>query len=169
MSLNRGRVLRATALAAFIALVGCSGGKAPDQPAPTFLVGRLGGGNGSLKDYRGHAVVANVWATWCPPCRHEMPALQRLSKADASRGLIVVGLDQGEEGSVVEKFVRSIGVTYPILLDQEQKYGTAFQVVGLPTSAFIRPNGTVQTVVTGEMSYETMVKRSEQLLQEHPH
>ena len=98
-----------------------------------------------------------------------MPALQRLAKAYASRGLIVVGLDQGEEGSVVEKFVRSIGVTYPILLDQEQKYGTAFQVVGLPTSAFIRPDGTVRTVVTGEMSYETMVKRSEQLLQEHPH
>ncbi len=130
------------------------------KPVPTFAVPRLGGGTGALRDYRGHAVLANVWATWCPPCRHEMPALQRLSRVYSTRGLIVVGLDQGEGDDVVRRYVRSIGVTYPILMDREQRYGEAFMVVGLPTSVFVRADGTVAAVVDGEMSYRQMVDRS---------
>ncbi len=96
-----------------------------------------------------------------------MPALQRLSRAYAARGLIVVGLDQGEGDDVVRRYVRSIGVTYPILMDRDQRYGEAFLVVGLPTSVFVRADGTVAAVVDGEMSYRQMVDRSDSALAKH--
>lgn len=134
------------------------------QPVPSFAVSRLEGGTGFLRAYRGHAIVANVWATWCPPCRCEMPALQKLSRAYAPRGLVVVGLDQGEADDVVRRFMRSMGVTYPILIDRDQRYGQSFMVPGLPTTVFVRPDGTVATVVYGEMSYALMVQHSEALL-----
>ncbi len=135
-----------------------------DKPVPSFVVPRLDGGTGSLRDYRGRTVLANVWATWCPPCRHEMPSLQRLSRAYAQRGLVVVGLDQGEANDVVSRYLRSVGVTYPILMDGDQRYGAAFMVVGLPTSVFVRRDGTVAAVVDGEMSYRQMVEHSDRAL-----
>ncbi|MDE2571160.1 MAG: TlpA family protein disulfide reductase, partial [bacterium] len=134
------------------------------NPVPNFVVPRLEGGTGSLADYRGKAVLANLWATWCPPCRHEMPALERLFKTYASRGFVVVGIDQGESASVVSVYLKKVGVTYPILLDNEQQYGPAFQAFGLPTSVFVERDGTVFAAHDGELTYAQMVKTAERLL-----
>jgi cytochrome c biogenesis protein CcmG, thiol:disulfide interchange protein DsbE len=97
-----------------------------------------------------------------------MPALQRLSRAYASRNLVVVGIDQGEEERVVARYIRSIGTTYPILLDEDQRYGAAFAAVGLPTSVFIAADGTVMMQIDGEMSYQRMVTLTDRLLRASP-
>ncbi|TAM56400.1 TlpA family protein disulfide reductase [bacterium] len=126
------------------------------RPVPNFSVPRLGGGTGSLADYRGKAVLANLWATWCPPCRHEMPNLERLYHTYAPHGFVIVGIDQGEAASVVAAYIKKVGVTYPILLDNDQQYGPAFQAVGLPTSVFVKRDGTVSAAFDGELTYEKM-------------
>jgi len=138
------------------------------QPVPSFAVARLDGTATSLRAFRGHAVFANVWATWCPPCRHEMPALERIARGYAARGLVVAGIDQGESDKVVRRFVRSIGVTYPILMDREQQYGTTFEVVGLPTTVFVRPDGMVDQKFTGELSWSQMHDEAERLVGHAP-
>ncbi len=138
------------------------------QAVPSFEIGRLDGKATSLRAFRGHAVFANLWATWCPPCRHEMPALERIARLYAVRGLIVAGIDQGESDEVVRRFVRSIGVTYPILMDREQQYGTTFEVVGLPTTVFVRPDGTFDEKFTGELSFSQMRDEAEHLVGQAP-
>ena len=141
-----------------------AGGPLAGKPAPSFAVKRLSGGTSSLSSFRGRYVVANLWATWCTPCRHEMPALQRLSRAYARRNVVVVGIDQGEDEGVVARYVRLVGVTYPILIDSDQRYATAFAAIGLPTSVFIDAGSTVRMQVDGEMSYTRMVALTDRLL-----
>ena len=146
-----------------------AGGPLAGKLAPSFAVKRLNGGTSSLSSYRGKYVVANLWATWCPPCRHEMPALQRLSRAYARRNVVVVGIDQGEDEGVVARYVRSVGVTYPILLDSDLRYGSAFAALGLPTSVFIDAGGTVRMQIDGEMSYTRMAALTDLLLRPAVH
>lgn len=134
------------------------------RAVPNVVVPRLGDGTGSLAEYRGRAVLANLWATWCGPCKREMPALQRLSEAYRARGFVVVGIDDGEPASIVKRFVRSVEVTYPILLDSDMRYATAFSILGLPTSVFVRNNGIVDDAITGELSYSRMKRSTDRLL-----
>lgn len=96
-----------------------------------------------------------------------MPSLQRLSRAYAHRNLVVVGIDQGEGDDVVRRYIRAVRVTYPILLDRDQQYGDAFMAVGIPTSVFVRADGTVAAVIHGAMSYRQMVERSDSTLGKH--
>ncbi len=131
---------------------------------PSFTVPLLAGGSGSLYGYRDHAVLANLWATWCPPCRHEMPALERLYRTYRAQGFLVVGIDQGENDARVAAFVKKVGVTYPILMDHDQQYGQAFQALGLPTSVFIGRDGTVATTFDGELPFEVMEKNTKLVL-----
>jgi len=170
---TRSRLLAGAGATFILAACGASketadSGESPDgligQLVPDFRVPRLDGGYGSLADYRGKAVLANLWATWCPPCRHEMPALERLYKRYAARGFVVVGLDQGENPGIAKKFIERVGVTYPILFDSDQQYGPAFRAVGLPTSVFIRRDGIIFAAHDGELSYAQMAAQTTRLL-----
>jgi peroxiredoxin len=112
-------------------------------PATSYDVPRLGGTTDSLARYRGKVVLMNFWATWCPPCQEEMPALEHLYRADRSRGLVVLGIDQGESAAAAGTFVRSHHITFPILLDEDQKYASSYVSVGLPTSVVVGRNGRI--------------------------
>jgi len=90
------------------------------QAMPDLRVARLGGGAIALNEFRGHDVLVNVWATWCGPCRREMPALERLAKAQNGR-LLVVAIDQGEDPTAVSPYTKRFGVTFPIGLDADQR------------------------------------------------
>ncbi len=136
-----------------------------EKPAAGFRVPRLAGGKGSLQDYRGRPVLANLWATWCDPCKREMPALERLWKTHRTQGFVVVGIDEGEPRAAVARFVRSARVTYPILLDGDLQYATAFSALGFPTSVFVRRDGMVDAVVTGELDYAQMQAHAQSLLE----
>ncbi|MEO6990406.1 MAG: TlpA disulfide reductase family protein [Candidatus Baltobacteraceae bacterium] len=122
-------------------------------PAQSFQLPRLGGGTGSLADYRGRIVVLTLWATWCPPCRAEMPDLERVHRALAARGVVILGIDQGESAQAAGAFVRELGVTFPILLDEQQQYGRVYEAVGLPTTIVVDRTGHIVRGIDGPVTF----------------
>jgi len=125
-------------------------------PAQSFPAPRLGGGEDALANYRGRVVLLNLWASWCTPCREEMPDLERLYVAEGARGLVVLGVDQGESAEVAAAFARRHGVTFPVLLDEEQRYGRAYAAVGLPTSIVVDRTGRIVKGIDGALSFGQM-------------
>jgi thiol-disulfide isomerase/thioredoxin len=102
--------------------------------------------------------VMNLWASWCPPCRAEMPDLQRLSQAYASRGVVVVGVDEGESPERAGAFAGSLGIRFPIWIDGQQQYGRVFSALGMPTTAILDRNGVIAQAFDGQLTYDEMQK-----------
>jgi thiol-disulfide isomerase/thioredoxin len=124
-------------------------------PAQSFDVSRTDGTVDSLARHRGQVVLLNIWATWCPPCREEMPALQRFARENAGK-VVVLGADQGESSQVAAAYARERGVTFPILVDEAQQYGRAYAAVGMPTSVIVGRDGRIVKGVDGAMTLEQM-------------
>ena len=124
-------------------------------PAQSFDVLRTDGRPDSLARYRGRVVLLNLWATWCPPCREEMPALERFARESAGK-VVVLGIDQGEAATVAAVYARERGVTFPILVDEHQQYGRAYAGIGLPTSVVVSRDGRVVKGIDGAMTLEQM-------------
>jgi len=137
--------------------------------APDFSLELLGGGQVSLSDLRGKAVIVNLWASWCPPCRAEMPALQQVYEANRSRGLEILAVNttfQDSEAGAAE-FVREFGLTFPIPLDRTGVVSRTYQLRALPTTFFIDRGGVVRKVVLGGPMSETTIQTAvEDLLRE---
>ena len=96
-----------------------------------FTLTDLDGKPWNLKDLKGKVVLLNFWATWCPPCRKEMPDLEMLYRRFGAQGLIIIGIDD-EETETVKPFIAQQGITYPVLLDPGRKVNTLFQIEGIP-------------------------------------
>ncbi len=125
------------------------------ETAPAFALNDDAGRQVSVNRYHGEIVLMNLWATWCPPCRAEMPDLQRLS--DAYRGrLAIVGVNEGESVERARAFARSLGIAFPIWMDEEQRYGRAYGVLGLPTTVIVGRDGKILRAVDGALSYAQM-------------
>jgi thiol-disulfide isomerase/thioredoxin len=138
-----------------------------------FTLADLKGNTVRFSDLKGKAIVLNFWATWCPPCRREIPLLNGFQKEYASRGVSVVGVDVGETTDVVRAFVESIGVAYPVWVDapkeavgfdRTQEIHSRFGGVGLPTTIFIDPDGIVRNRHLGELSRAVLENEAENLL-----
>ena len=128
--------------------VGAIGGPFPEYWAPT-----LEGEPVAISSLAGEVVLLNVWATWCPPCRREMPSLQALHEQFADRGLRVVGVSIDTEGNEEEirKFLKKIGVTYTILHDPEERISEVMPIVGIPHTFLIGRDGTFLRQWIGEI------------------
>jgi thiol-disulfide isomerase/thioredoxin len=152
-------------------LGGCYGGGGPKRtidgsaggpgalagaPAISYDVKRLDGRTDALDRYRGSVVVMNLWATWCPPCREEMPALERFYQENKAKGVVVLGVDQGESADAAGSFARGHGVTFPILLDADQQYGRSYAAIGLPTTVIVGRDGHVLRGIDGELTLAQM-------------
>jgi peroxiredoxin len=155
----------AAIVVAVLVLVPLFRGQAPLTSGPQSIVGRRApaielrddrGVAVSLAQYRGKVVLMNLWASWCPPCREEMPDLQRLYSADVRRGLMVIGVDQGESAQQAQRFASALGVTYPIWLDSAQDYGRAYEALGLPTTVLIDRRGAIVRGFDGALTYGQM-------------
>ena len=133
-------------------------------PAQSYVVKTLDGGSGSLDRYRGHVVLLNLWASWCAPCRSETPSLERLYRQEGNRGLVVLGVDQGESAATAAAFAREMRLSYPILLDEDQRYGRAYAAIGLPTSLVVDRRGRIVRGIDGELSFAQMHDAVEPLL-----
>ena len=138
------------ALAACTLLVACpsapTGSGSIGEVAPRITAKSLEGDYVELSDFRGEVVLINLWATWCGPCRVELPALQRLHRGYHDRGFSVLGVSvDGERGEAeVRKMVRSLGLNYPILLDPSARSSTAYEAPGYPTSILVGRDGRVR-------------------------
>ena len=133
--------------------------------APSFTLTSLQGEEVSLADYQGQPVVLNFWATWCPPCRAEIPHFQDASIKYNGQAAII-GVDQGEPRTLVSDFAAEFGVTYPLLLDPDNDVNRQYQVQALPKTVFIDANGVVREVFTGIINGAVLEDRIERLLQE---
>ncbi|MBO0705100.1 MAG: redoxin domain-containing protein, partial [Candidatus Dormibacteraeota bacterium] len=137
---------------------------AVDRPTPAqaqgggtaagFQATDLSGRRVSLQQFRGQPLVLNFWASWCTPCRQEMPLLQQAARDHP--GLHVLLVDERDSGATAQSFVSSLGVTLPVALDPDGKIGTSYQVLGLPTSVFVRPDATVASRYAGVLDPSTL-------------
>ncbi|MFN8446312.1 MAG: TlpA disulfide reductase family protein [Caldilineaceae bacterium] len=126
-------------------------------PAPDFRLKSLQDENFALSDLRGKPVVLNFWATWCGPCRNEMPALQKASEKYAG-DVAIIGVDQSEPPETVRQFIHELGVNFDILLDANNDAATAFDVTLMPTTYFIDAQGIIRGVHLGEMNSITLAE-----------
>jgi len=139
--------------------------------APDFSLPTLSGETVTLSDLRGQPVLINLWATWCPPCRSEMPDLQATYEAYQDLGFVILAINATYQDSPasLETFVDEYGLTFPILMDKSGDTARLYQMRALPTSFFIDREGIIQEVVVGgPMSPALLQVRVENLLQEAP-
>lgn len=128
-------------------------------PSPELTLNDLQGVSRSLADYRGQMVLVNLWATWCPPCKQEMPALQAFYDKYREYGFVVIAIDDGEPRGDVVRFVEEYGLTFPIWLDPTYTAtDRAFHAPSLPTSFVIDRNGTIQLTWVGGINFEMLEK-----------
>lgn len=142
---------------------GDMGGVSMGEAAPPLKLSTLDGQPVSLEAYRGRVVVLNFWATWCGPCRVETPELQAF-QTQAGDQVTIIGVNVREPPSVIEPFVNSYALTYPIVLDEAGAATGAYRVTGLPTSVFVDRSGIVRDRVVGPMTRDVLERRVQQLL-----
>ena len=141
--------------------------------APDFKLQNLSAETVQLSDLAGRAVILNFWATWCPPCRREMPLLDELQKAYGEKGLSVIGLDINESPELVKSYVNAVDVSYPIWVDappgtpgfdSTQEIFSRFGGVGLPSTLFIDRAGVIRRIYVGELSRGFLQNQAENIL-----
>jgi peroxiredoxin len=124
-------------------------------PAPDFTVQRLGSGSVSLKELRGQLVFLNFWATWCLPCKEEMPSMERLHQRYKSRGLVVLGMSVDRNGPAVAPFVKQLSLTFPIGLDPDMAVADRYRVRALPSTFLIDRKGNTVAVAFGAREWDS--------------
>ena len=119
------------------------------EPSPDFKLQNLDGQSISLSDLRGKPVLLNFWATWCLPCRIEMPYIQQVYEEWSGKGLVVLAVNIGESPSKVKRFLQTYNLSLPVLLDPKQSAARKYNVPPIPTSFFIDKDGTIQVKIIG--------------------
>ena len=134
--------------------------------APDFTLPLMKGGEVSLSDYRGKVVLLNIWATWCNPCREEMPSMQQLYQNMKGKPFEILAASIDTRGSTdVEPFVKQLGLTFPILLDSDKKVDAMYQATGVPETFIIDKNGTVRDHILGPVNWTSSQAPENQLIQ----
>jgi len=141
---------RVGGLGIFMVLLGMAG-RPPlvGGPAPEFQLETVEGPSVSLSDYRGQVVLLNFWATWCEPCKKEMPEIQAAYEAYKDEGFTVLAVNFGEKKEAAEALVKAMGLTFPVVLDEKVAVAEHYNVVSLPVSFFIDPQGIIKEQVFG--------------------
>jgi thiol-disulfide isomerase/thioredoxin len=131
---------------------------AVNYPSPKLKLQDLSGRSVTFLDYTGKVVLVNLWATWCPPCRAEMPALQAFFDRYKNEGLVIVGINQEETLGVVEPFVKEFGLSFPIWMDEKYLAQREFNTASLPSSYVIDRKGRVRLMWIGGISKQNLEK-----------
>ena len=124
------------------------------EPMPPFEVERLAGGAAGLGDAAGKVVLLNFWATWCPPCRSEMPSIQRLHDVMAGLPFTVMAVSVAESASTVRAFLKTDPYTFPIYLDESGRASSPFVSRGIPTTFVLDKQGRAIAGIVGARSYD---------------
>jgi thiol-disulfide isomerase/thioredoxin len=134
------------------------------KPISSFSLTDLQGVTHSIADYKGRPVLINGWATWCPPCKAEMPALHDFYLKHKAEGFELLAVNSGESRSAVQQFIGQTGFTFPVLLDTNKDVLDGLGVSGLPTSIFVGRDGTVKTIHIGGLSPDAIEQQLTPLL-----
>lgn len=129
-----------------------------------FVLADMGGHPVRLSDYQGQVVLVNGWATWCPPCRAEMPTLQAFYDKHQDEGFTLLAINAGESQSTVSGFVSQMGFSFPVLLDQGERVLSSLGTSGLPTSFVIGRDGKVKYIHAGGITADVLEARVAPLL-----
>ena len=135
--------------------------------APDFSLQNSDGDMIRLSELRGHPVLLNIWASWCSPCKAEMPALQRAYQSYASQGFLILGVNAANQDDTAQaiSLVEAQGLTFPILFDENGEVSHKYQVRALPSSFFIDSQGVIQDIVVGGPMSEALIQiRVQQLI-----
>jgi len=137
-------------------LAGCTGsGSTPEygpevgKLAPDFTLTGLDGQEVSLSDFRGEPVLLNFWASWCGPCRIEMPLLQEVYEQWTSKGLVLLAVNLQEDPAKVKEFIDDAGYTFPVLLAPGNKAPLSYNIRGIPATFFIDADGVIRDIKIG--------------------
>jgi cytochrome c biogenesis protein CcmG, thiol:disulfide interchange protein DsbE len=140
-----------------------------NYPAPELTLTDLGGSPTSLADYRGNVVLVNLWATWCPPCKEEMPALETFYLKHAGEGFSIVAVNDGDPTADVVQFVKDYGLTFPVWLDPAYTATEkAFKTLNLPSSFVIDRNGQIVLSWVGGVNLRTLEKYVAPIIEDQP-
>lgn len=140
-------------------------GLAVGDLAPDFEMTTIEGETARLSDYRGQRVFVNFWATWCPPCRAEMPDMQQLyEEQDVPFEILAVNLTESEQSEQnINSFTEDFGLTFPILLDVGSVTAEKYKVKAVPASYMIDTDGRIAFVAPGAMHYDMMAQEIEKM------
>lgn len=140
----------------------CSAGKGEEQltalpdlvTASGFDLETPDGSRVRLADFRGKPLIVNFWATWCPPCRAEMPSIQRAWEQLKDEGIGVIAINVGEDAETINQFTDDTPVTFPLPMDLDSRVVQAWPIRGLPTTFVVDPEGRLAYVATGEREWD---------------
>lgn len=150
--------MRAVLLAALVATVGCQKADEPaleGRHAPDFTLKDLSGREVKLSSLQGKVVLVNFWATWCPPCREEIPSMVQLNRAMQGKEfqMVAISIDEGG-GSAVNSFFRKSGLVLPALLDTDGKVAKRYGTTGVPETFIVDKKGVILKKVIGPMDWD---------------
>lgn len=143
---------------------GTTGGLIPSPregfPAPDFTLDTLDDSQITLSDLRGKVVMINLWTSWCPPCRAEMPAIDNVYQASKEQGLVVLAVNSTFQDSeaAAAAFAQEFGLSFPVLLDRDGAVSQRYQLRALPTTFFIDRKGIIRSVVPGGPMSESLIQ-----------
>ena len=143
---------------------GAAQGVNQGNQARDFTLETLEGDELSLRDYRGNVVLVNFWATWCAPCRDEIPDIQATYEAYQDDGFVVLGVNVEESRQQVEPFVAALGMTYPVLLDETGQVLKMYRAIGLPMSVILDQDGVIKVRHIGYVTDAQLERYLAQLL-----
>jgi len=145
--------LRLASCAAFAVLAGtASSAIAPQAAAPDFTLHAMGGSNLRLKEQRGRVVMVNFWATWCGPCRQEMPQLDRLYQKYKASGFVLLGVNVDDDARKAGDVAAKLGITFPVLLDTDKAVSKLYDLSTMPSTVIIDRDGKVRYLHRGYLA-----------------
>ncbi len=125
------------------------------KPAPDFSLNDMSGKKVALSAYKGKVVILNFWATFCGPCKEEMPSLNNLFLALKKDGLIVLAVSTDDSEKPVQSFVKAKGIAFPVLIDKDsQVFSDQYRVLGLPTTFIIDRDGVIRDKILGDRPWD---------------
>jgi thiol-disulfide isomerase/thioredoxin len=122
-------------------------------PTPALRLPDLEGREHALEDYRGKVVLINFWATWCEPCKHEMPSIERLRRSLPERPFAVLAVNLAEPESRVQRFLREVPVGFTVLMDRDTATAKAWKARMLPATYIVGPDGRIRYSYFGELDW----------------
>jgi peroxiredoxin len=131
---------------------------AADFPAPQLELQSINGNSESLADFRQNVLLVNNWATWCPPCRAEMPTLEAYYESHSAQNFMIIAIEAGDAQETVSQFAQTLGLRFHVWLDPRNASLYAFRNSGLPNSFVIDRTGTVRYAWTGPISRSMLEK-----------